>query len=191
LDFIQSSRLSILTIIFRNETSLKSHGYSLKKNAIPTQYYNTWIINEQHQCRSNDQHGTPGDTFLRPGTSVANVLQDNAVSPTISLGLATTNRIFVFDANNSGGLNSRIGFGTFSAMFQDGDNASDLNGIYPTTIPFSFFEPGTYNPILGFTNLTDSLTDIGSITLNIIPEPSSLLLLSFGILGLSLKRSRR
>ena len=140
--------------------------------------------------------GTPDDTFLRPGTGIGDGLvihSDTAVTPTISLGSAATNRIFVFDANGSGGLNSRIGFGQFSNnsnSFVTGDNASTLNGTYSTTIPFSVFEPGVYNLITGFSDQDNALADIGAITLIIVPEPSTVFYLSFfTVVGL-LRRHR-
>lgn len=136
---------------------------------------------------------TSSDTFVVNGTT----LQDfSDLSPSLNLGNASTNRIFVEDMNGYSGsgstnIHSRLGFGPSIFNFVSGNNASDMNGTYTTALPFSVFVPGTYFPILGFPSTSYSLTNIGNITLTVVaPEPAAGAIL-FAASGLLLSARRR
>ena len=70
---------------------------------------------------------------------------------------------------------------------------ADLNGVYTSSLDFSNFVVGSYNPVLGNPQSSGFLSDVGTITLNVIsvPEPSSLTALGVGIATLVGMRRRK
>lgn len=142
--------------------------------------------------------GTSTDTFLVPALDGGASQIDDALTSPISLGTASTSRLFYNDfggiqfpngATGSGSSNvqSRLGFGGFDSGIANGSSLSDMNGIYTTTLSHADFVVGTYDLEVVFPN--GGISDLGTVTLNVVPEPSSLALLGLG--GLALMRRRR
>lgn len=130
--------------------------------------------------------GTDDDSFVVDGAVPASF----GLTPDLTLGDATTDTIGIFD-QDSVGFNSRIALNFSGGGFLDFETASDLSGSYQSDAPFSLFVPGIYSPTLRFVSDNRSATNIGDITLTVVPEPATAALLAGGGLLLMARRRHR
>lgn len=124
--------------------------------------------------------GTVGDTFLSDQQSL---ISDETADPDISLG-GTSVSTFHFYTDRNTGLNN---FGVDSNLrfnFSDAPGAVDLaalNGVYNfDDWVFSDFNPGTYE-LTEAVNSSQFMTGLGTLSLVVVPEPSTALLLASGL----------
>ena len=132
--------------------------------------------------------GSSTDTFLLDGTGGN---QDLSVSPSFTLGSAVGGRILVIDGQGGFlGFHSRmtIDFNT-SGNFVAGDNLSDLDGVYTTTIPYGIFVPGSYAPDIDDRGLGPYTVNVGAVPS--VPEPATAIPLLGLMLGLTWVRRKR
>jgi hypothetical protein len=74
-----------------------------------------------------------------------------------------------------------------------GDQLSDLNGNYTLDDwTFSHFNPDVYSlHTMEFTsNLDGEITDVGAVTLTVVPEPTCATLFGLTALGLAIRRRK-
>jgi len=133
--------------------------------------------------------GTAGYTFKDSG----NGFQDGTAGDFTWGGISSTN-ISLFDSGGSG-LGSAISI-LFPSDVPLGSSFSDLAGMYDLDgINFSGWNPGSYNLVSAtgaalFIEGDTGGAGLGTITLNVVPEPSSAALLALGAVAM-LNRRRR